>query len=157
MSTKRAPAPKRVADLHPPGVKPRGVKRQREMPQIAEVMAAFLREGVGYRVASTKAGLAWSTAQKWIAKGEEDLADEVDSEFARFAAVVLDAAGDGVKILLDTMSAAGERDWRCHAWVLKHLWPEFVRPAEEAQQVDPAKVRLALRDALGIPAEEGER
>ena len=93
---------------------PRPTKRNQTTEK---AVCKALENGMTYTLAAKAAGIALSTLKDWIKKG-----DEGDEEFVAFSLACHKAEVVGVEKSLKVIKTS--KDWRSHAWLLEHRWPE---------------------------------
>ena len=108
---------------------------------------------VTQEMAAHYAGVNKRTLQTWIAQGEADSFNNIDSDKAIFyhslkKAQIIPAidAVSGIKM------AGDEGQWQALAWLLERLWPKmFGRNALELQKMDEMDVKIAgLQNAIKL-------
>lgn len=73
------------------------------------------RDGLTRKHAAQYAGIALSTAEKYLAAGKD-----ADPQFAEFAEAVMAAEAEGVSANLKTIKKHSRKDWRAAAWILNN-------------------------------------
>jgi hypothetical protein len=99
----------------------------------------LLSEGVPVGATCDTVGITQATYHAWIAKGEEGRAP-----YREFVEGTTRARGQARVSLLKKISLSN--DWRAHAWLLSHCWPEEF---SESRTLQPAQPEPSLRINYG--------
>jgi len=83
----------------------------------AERIVAAVGVGAPRHVAAQSAGIARSTLQQWLARGESSNAPQL---YRRFAEDLREAEAGREVEALQNIAAAAREDWRADAWYLTH-------------------------------------
>ncbi len=99
----------------------------------------LLSEGVPVGATCDTVGITQATYHAWIAKGEEGRAP-----YREFVESTTRARGQARVSLLRKIALSN--DWRAHAWLLSHCWPEEF---SESRILQPAQPEPSLRTEQG--------
>ena len=117
----------------------------------------LLSEGVPVGATCDTVGITQATYHAWIAKGEEGRAP-----YREFVEDTTRARGQARVSLVKKITLSN--DWRAHAWLLSHCWPEefsesrILQPAQkitprpEAQQNGEQGRKAKAQEAIITPA-----
>lgn len=83
-----------------------------------------LQTGAHIETACNAAGVSYSTARQWIARGEGRSDRSKASEYADFAAEVSRAIADAEMALVSRVYTASTEDWRAASFLLERRHPE---------------------------------
>ena len=128
----------------------RNTGRRRTFPAFTEERAAevvqHLRDGQNRETAAELVGLSDAALRYWFAWGEgrqvarEPPGDGSRDRFIAFVAEAKKAEKQAVKVSVDAIRKAGEKNWCAHAWILERMHPE--------QFADTRKLLKELQFAL---------
>ena len=99
----------------------------------------LLSEGVPVGATCDTVGITQATYHAWIAKGEKGRAP-----YREFVEDTTRARGQARVLLLKKISLSN--DWRAHAWLLSHCWPEEF---SESRILQPAQPEPSLQISYG--------
>jgi hypothetical protein len=99
----------------------------------------LLSQGVPTGATCDTVGITQATYHAWIAKGEEGRAP-----YREFVEDTRRARGQARVSLLKKISLSN--DWRAHAWLLSHCWPEEF---SESRILQPAQPEPSLQISYG--------
>jgi hypothetical protein len=102
-------------------------------PELQREICYLLSQGVPVGATCDRVGITQATYYAWIAKGEEGRAP-----YREFVEDTTRARGQARVSLLKKISLSN--DWRAHAWLLSHCWPEEFsesRILQPGQKIDP--------------------
>lgn len=135
-------------------------------PEVTQVVADGIREGLPFKLACERAGIADVTGYAWIRKAdEEDKQGKAETPCVAFRREVSRARTDLFQSLVRTVKTAAKKDWRAASWILERRDPDAwsrrtevtgadggpVAVADLTAQIDAALKARSARD-LGIPA-----
>lgn len=101
--------------------------------ELQHEICCLLSEGVPVGATCDTVGITQATYHAWIAKGEKGRAP-----YREFVEGTTRARGQARVSLLAKIALSN--DWRAHAWLLSHCWPEEFsesRILQPGQKVDP--------------------
>jgi hypothetical protein len=76
-----------------------------------------------------------TTIQSWIKKGSQDIADNIDSDYAWFSAGIKEARGNYIKSAVKDLRN-GKQNWQATAWLLERCVAEdFGKDSELYKQL----------------------
>ena len=104
----------------------------------------LLSEGVPVGATCDTVGITQATYHAWIAKGEEGRAP-----YREFVEGITRVRGQACVSLLKKISLSN--DWRAHAWLLSHCWPEEF---SESRILQPAQPEPSLQISYGPGVQE---
>jgi hypothetical protein len=108
-------------------------------PELQREICYLLSEGVPVGATCDTVGITQATYHAWIAKGEQGRA-----QYLEFVEDTTRARGQARVSLLRKISLSN--DWRAHAWLLSHCWPEEF---SESRILQPAEPEPSLRINYG--------
>jgi hypothetical protein len=108
-------------------------------PELQREICYLLSQGVPVGATCDTVGITQATYHAWIAKGEEGRAP-----YREFVEGTARAIGQARVSLLKKISLSN--DWRAHAWLLSHCWPEEF---SESRILQPAQPEPSLRINYG--------
>jgi transposase len=94
-------------------------RRPKLNQEITDRICGALVRGASMQAAAAEASIGYSTLKRWLAKGREEDAEELYSEFY---AEVEEATNRSEIHLLEKIRAA--EDWRASAWILSRRFPD---------------------------------
>jgi hypothetical protein len=108
-------------------------------PELQREICYLLSQGVPVGATCDTVGITQATYHAWIAKGEEGRAP-----YREFVENTTRARGQARVSLLKKISLSN--DWRAHAWLLSHCWPEEF---SESRILQPAQPEPSLQISYG--------
>jgi transposase len=107
-----------------------------------------VRAGSRREEAAAAAGIARSTLQGWLARGE---AANAPARFQNFAAAVRQADAEWEVAAVEAIgSAAADGDWRALAWLLERRRPERWGRTTRLEHSGPEGGPIAVEDKLDL-------
>lgn len=87
-------------------------------PENYQQVITYIKGGVPYEMAAGAIGIAENTLYHWINLGDADIAENIDSEFAKFSKDIKQIVANNT---LDSISAVNKQDnrWQARAWLLE--------------------------------------
>ena len=135
-------------------------------PEVTRIVADGVREGLPFKLACERAGIADVTGYAWIRRGEdEEQQGRGETPCVAFRREVSRARTDLFQSLVRTVKTAAKKDWRAASWILERRDPDAwsrrteitgadggpVATVDLTAQLDAALKARSARD-LGIPA-----
>jgi hypothetical protein len=99
-------------------------------PELQREICYLLSQGVPVGATCDTVGITQATYHAWIAKGEKGRAP-----YREFVEDTTRARGQARVSLLKKISLSN--DWRAHAWLLSHCWPEEFSQIRILQPAQP--------------------
>ena len=99
-------------------------------PELQREICYLLSQGVPIRATCDTVGITQATYHTWIAKGEEG-----GEPYREFVEDTTRARGQARVSLLEKITLSN--DWRAHAWLLSHCWPEEFSESRILQPAQP--------------------
>ena len=114
-----------------------------------EIILQRRRLGVPLRECAHAAGVSDKTLYTWQKMGQEHLAAEIPSDFAKFATDLDKAGAEGATALIAKVQRAD--DWRAAAWMLARCWPHYF--GKQVEEHPPAPTILHSEQGMVLPPE----
>lgn len=103
--------------------------------EIAAAIIADVRDSLSINFAAEAQGQPRSTIQSWIVRGNEDLAEGLDTIYGLFSQGIKRARAEFVQETLRTLKSA-PKNWQANAWLLERCCAEdFGKDAELYKQL----------------------
>jgi len=105
-------------------------------------MASKLKKGLPLTTVCDLFGVSMMSCSTWNRKGEEDLANEVESLEAEFSYTIKKAKAEFEEIACEKITG-GVPGWQGMAWFLERTRPQYM-PKQEITAGDDGKVTVVL-------------
>jgi transposase len=125
-----------------------GGRSSKLTPEVQEKIVQALHVGMYHKQAAAFAGISVSSFYAWIAKGEQDDEQGLDTPFARFRHAVEGAEAKGEAELLGLITLAARTSWQAAAWRLERKHPEKWARRGPGSEITPQMLHEALDEEL---------
>jgi NDP-sugar pyrophosphorylase family protein len=83
-----------------------------------------MKTSIPYAIVAEKNGVAARTLFEWLARGRKELADNLDTNYARFAVDVKNIEFNVLKRHINEIENKADK-WQANAWMLERRWQKY--------------------------------
>jgi hypothetical protein len=121
-----------------------GGRPHKHTPEKLAAILEAISDRIPYSLAAESNGVSERAFYEWLAQGQEDKSNEIDSDLAKFAQAVKDIERKKIKNHLKKLNR-NIKNWQADAWILERRWYKYFGANVHMQEMDE---RLKRMEAL---------